>query len=202
MIPRIAGRLIDVMVTETDIELPDGRTLHAYSSGSGGLTVMWHHGTPNIGAPPEPLFDAAARAGIRWVSYDRPGYGGSTAHPGRNVASAAADVASIADALGIGQFAVLGHSGGGPHALACAALLPGRVLAAVSAAGPAPYGAAGLDWLAGFPSGIERALEAACLTTPWPPTPRGVSSPRRLPSRSCSCTGARTGWCRPRTPSG
>jgi pimeloyl-ACP methyl ester carboxylesterase len=72
-------------------------------------------------------------------------YGGSTPHPGRDVASAAADVASIADALGIGRFAVMGDSGGGPHALACAAVLPERVLATVCMSGPAPFDAEGLD---------------------------------------------------------
>ncbi|HMG63863.1 MAG TPA: alpha/beta fold hydrolase [Streptosporangiaceae bacterium] len=148
-------------VTETDLELSDGRTLHVYDTraegatgAEGGLPVVWHHGTPNIGAPPEPLFPAAERNGIRWVSYDRPGYGGSTPRPGRDVASAAADVAAIADALGIDRFAVMGHSGGGPHALACAALLPERVLGVVSGAGLAPFGAEGLDWFAGMtPSG-------------------------------------------------
>jgi pimeloyl-ACP methyl ester carboxylesterase len=117
-------------VTETDLELSDGRTLHVYDTGADGadgrLAVFWHHGTPNIGAPPEPLFAAAARLGIRWVSYDRPGYGRSTPYPGREVASAAAYVCTIADALGIDRFAVMGHSGGAPHALACAALLPER----------------------------------------------------------------------------
>lgn len=114
------------MVTQADLELRDGRTLHTYDAladgGDARLTVVWHHGTPNLGAPPEPLFPAAARLGIRWVSYDRPGYGGRRPHPGRDVASAAAEVASVADALGIGRFAVMGHSGGGAHALACAAL--------------------------------------------------------------------------------
>jgi pimeloyl-ACP methyl ester carboxylesterase len=76
------------MVTEADLELSDGRTLHFYDTGGGDgrLAVFWRHGTPNIGAPPEPLF-AADRLGIRWVSYDRPGYGGSTPHRGRDVAS-------------------------------------------------------------------------------------------------------------------
>ena len=69
--------------------------------------VFWHHGTPNTGVPPEPLFPAAAQGGVRWVSYDRPGYGGSTPHPGRDIASAAVDASSVADALGIGQFAVI-----------------------------------------------------------------------------------------------
>ncbi|MBA3424365.1 MAG: alpha/beta fold hydrolase, partial [Rubrobacter sp.] len=105
------------MVTETDLELSNGRTLHVYDTGAddadGRFAVFWHHGTPNIGAPPEPLFPAAAQLGIRWVSYDRPGYGGSTPHLGRDLASAAAYVSSVADALGIDQLAVMGHSGGG-----------------------------------------------------------------------------------------
>jgi pimeloyl-ACP methyl ester carboxylesterase len=154
------------MVTQTDLELGDGRTLHAYDTGSGNvagrLAVFWHHGTPNIGAPPEPLFSAADRLGIRWVSYDRPGYGGSTPRPDRNVASAAAHASAVADALGIERFAVMGHSGGGSHALACGALLPERVLGVVSVAGLAPFGAEGLDWFAGMSdSGVESLRAAA-----------------------------------------
>ena len=94
------GRLL----RETDLKLRDGRTLHTYDSGENGpdsLTVVWHHGTPNIGRPPEPLFPAGARLGIRWVSYDRPGYGGSTPCPDRKLASAASYASSIADAMGI-----------------------------------------------------------------------------------------------------
>ncbi len=142
------------MLREFDLRLSDGRTLHAYDTGADDvgnqLALFWHHGTPNIGAPPVPLFPPAARLGIRWVSFDRPGYGGSTPLQGRNMASAAACVSSIADALSIDQFAVMGHSGGGPHALACAALLPERVLGVVSVAGLAPFGAEGLDWFAGM----------------------------------------------------
>ena len=160
------------MVTEADIRLADGRILHAYdtraertgsSPGTSGspIAVFWHHGSPNIGSPPEPLFAAAEGNGLRWVSYDRPGYGGSSPHNGRTVMSAAADVAAIADALGIGRFAVFGHSGGGPHALACAALLPERVIAAVSVSAPAPFGADGLDWFAGWPPGIAAENRAA-----------------------------------------
>ena len=104
---------------------------------------------------------AAAQRTIRWVSHDRPGYGGSTPQPGRDVASAAADVAAIADALGIERFAVMGHSGGGPHALACAALLPERVLGAVSVAGLAPFQAEGLDWFAGMAAAGAAELRAA-----------------------------------------
>ncbi|MFK0257106.1 alpha/beta fold hydrolase [Streptomyces sp. NPDC090445] len=151
---------------ETDLELSDGRVLHVYDTGAhapGGerLTVVWHHGTPNIGAPPVPLFPAADRLGIRWVSYDRPGYGGSTPRPGRDVASAAADVAAVTDALGVDRFAVMGHSGGGPHALACGALLADRVLAVVCAAGLAPLGAEGLDWYAGMTEAGAASLRAA-----------------------------------------
>ena len=154
------------MLTETDLGLGDGRTLHVYDTGADDvadrLAVFWHHGTPNIGAPPEPLFATAARLGIRWVSYDRPGYGGSTPRPGRDLASAADYVSGIADALGIDRFAVIGHSGGGSHALACAALLPERVLGVVSVSGLAPLGAEGLDWFAGMaPSGAASLRAAA-----------------------------------------
>jgi pimeloyl-ACP methyl ester carboxylesterase len=154
------------VVTETDLELGDGRTLHAYDTGADvadePLAVFWHHGSPNIGAPPEPLFAAADRLGIRWVSYDRPGYGGSTPRPDRNVASAADDASAVADALGIDRFAVMGHSGGGSHALACAALLSERVLGVVSVSGMAPFGAEGLDWFEGFgPAGVAELRAAA-----------------------------------------
>jgi pimeloyl-ACP methyl ester carboxylesterase len=152
-------------VRELDLELADGRTLHVYDTGSRAgkarLTVVWHHGTPNVGAPPAPLFPTSDRLGIRWLSYDRPGYGGSDRRIGRDIASAAADVGSVADALGVDRFAVMGHSGGAAHALACAALLPERVLAVVAASGLAPYGAEGLDWFAGMaPAGVA-SLRAA-----------------------------------------
>ena len=150
---------------ELDVPLAEGRSLHAYEAapdaGPAALTVLWHHGTPNIGPPPAPLFAASERLGIRWIGYDRPGYGGSPRHIGRDIASAAHDAAAVADALGVDRFAVMGHSGGGPHALACAALLPERVTAVVSGAGLAPYGAEGLDWFDGMaPSGVA-ALQAA-----------------------------------------
>ena len=148
-----------------DVRTSDGRTLHAYDMGARGaedeLAVVWQHGTPNIGLPPTPLFSTADRLGIRWVSYDRPGYGGSTPHPGRDVASAAADVASIADALDLDRFAVMGHSGGSTHAVACGALLGERVIGVVSMAGIAPYGADGLDWFDGMAASGVASLRAA-----------------------------------------
>ncbi|HEX6453964.1 MAG TPA: alpha/beta hydrolase [Trebonia sp.] len=155
-------------IRETDVTFDGGRVLHAYETvsadaSSGARTpVFWFHGTPNIGAPPVPLFAAAAEQGLRWVSYDRPGYGGSSPNPGRTIASAASDVAAVADALGIGRFAVLGHSGGGPHALACAAVLGDRVAAAVSVSGLAPFADGQEDtWYAGMYPGGEAALRAA-----------------------------------------
>jgi pimeloyl-ACP methyl ester carboxylesterase len=148
---------------EFDVTTSDGRTIHAYETGPDQpLTVVWHHGTPNIGSPPAPLFDASERLGIRWVSYDRPGYGGSTPRPDRSVGSAAADVAAVVDALRIARFAVMGHSGGSPHGLACAALLPDRVTGVVAAASLAPFDAQGLDWFAGMiPSGVAALTAAA-----------------------------------------
>ncbi|GCE78147.1 alpha/beta fold hydrolase [Cellulomonas biazotea] len=154
------------MTRELDVRLPDGRTLHAYDTGPEDAphVVVWHHGTPNIGTPPQPLLATAHRLGVRFVSHDRPGYGGSTAAPGRTVGSAAADTAAVADALGVERFATFGHSGGGPHALACAALLPDRVTAVVSGAGLAPYaahGVDGFDWFDGMAASGVASLRAA-----------------------------------------
>jgi pimeloyl-ACP methyl ester carboxylesterase len=150
---------------EVDVAAADGRVLHAYDVGPTGradeLVLLWHGGTPNIGAPPEPLFDTAHSLGIRWIGYDRPSYGGSSPHRGATVASAAADASRVADHLGIEHFAVLGHSGGGPRALACAALLTERVPAAVSISAPAPWPAAGLDFFGGMSDGSARELHAA-----------------------------------------
>jgi pimeloyl-ACP methyl ester carboxylesterase len=152
-------------VREPELQLSDGRTLHIYDTGTGGaappLTVFWHHGTSNTGEPPEPLSATAPTDGTRWIAYDRPGYGGSTPRPGRDLGSAAADASAVADALGIDKFAVVGHSGGANHALACAALLPGRVLAAVCVAASAPWPARGLDWFAGMAAYGAAQLRAA-----------------------------------------
>ena len=150
------------MTVELDVRLVDGRTVHVYDTGDAGaaLTVYWHHGTPQIGDPPAPLVDAGGPA-VRWVAHTRPGYGGSTAQPGRTIASVAADVTTVADTLGLERFAVMGHSGGSPHALACAALLPERVTAAVCLAGLAPFDADGLDWFAGMADAGAAELRAA-----------------------------------------
>ncbi|WP_149203455.1 alpha/beta fold hydrolase [Actinotalea subterranea] len=139
-------------VTEHHVTTPDGRVLHAFDTGprtDARLTVVWHHGSPHTGTPLPPLLDAARSRDIRLVTYARPGYGGSTRRPGRDVASAADDVVHVARYLGVDRFATMGASGGGPHALACAALGPGLVAGAVSLAGLAPFTSA-FDWFAGM----------------------------------------------------
>ena len=141
------------MVSIRDVQLRDGRLVKVYDTGveeaADAPTVLWHHGSPQTGAPLEPLLSAAAARGIRLLSYGRPSYGGSSPHRGRNVASAGTDVAQIVDALGVARFAVMGASGGGPHALACAAFLPDRVTGVVCLAGLAPF-TESFDWYAGM----------------------------------------------------
>jgi pimeloyl-ACP methyl ester carboxylesterase len=150
------------MVTTHDLTLRDGRRLVVHDAGRSGspgeLTMVWHHGSPQTGALLDPVLAAAASRGVRLVSYARPSYGGSSPNPGRDIASAAADVEQLAEAVGIERFAVMGASGGGPHALACVALLPDRVIGAVCLASPAPYTDA-FDWYAGMAS--PNALRAA-----------------------------------------
>jgi pimeloyl-ACP methyl ester carboxylesterase len=138
-------------MAERLIDTPDGRRLRVREDGDPrGRPVLVHHGTPSAGLLyPAHVEDAAAK-GIRLVAYARPGYDDSTPHPGRRVADGAADAAAVADALGFDRFATWGISGGGPHVLACAALLPERVVAAAALASVAPYGADGLDWSAGM----------------------------------------------------
>jgi pimeloyl-ACP methyl ester carboxylesterase len=118
--------------------------------------AVFHHGTPAAPVPFGPVADAAEATGIRVVSYARPGYAGSTESPKRTVVDAAADTVAVLDALGVADFVSVGVSGGGPHALACAARHPDRCRAAATVAGVAPYDADGLDWLAGMgPENVE-----------------------------------------------
>jgi len=128
-----------------------GRNLRIIEAGLlNGIPVLIHNGTPSSRLLYPPWVKDAEDHGIHLISYERPGYGGSTPQPGRTAASAAGDVATIAKELKLSQLLVWGISGGGPHALACAALLPNLVVAAAALASPAPYQADGLDWLAGM----------------------------------------------------
>jgi pimeloyl-ACP methyl ester carboxylesterase len=134
-----------------DVTTPDGRTLRVHEAGDpDGTPILAHHGTPGVGTQYGPHAEDAAQRGVRLLSYDRAGYGGSTPAPGRTVGDVAADAAAIADALELERLGTWGISGGGPPALACAALLPDRIAAAVSIAGVAPVDAEGLDWSAGM----------------------------------------------------
>jgi len=140
------------------ISTQDGRTLSLHETGDpDGLPVLMHHGTPGSGLLYEPHAELAREQGVRLIGYDRPGYGGSTRQPGRAVADAAADVAAIADELGLERYCSWGISGGGPHVLACAALCDERLVAVASLAAVAPFEAEGLDWLEGM--GEENHIE-------------------------------------------
>jgi pimeloyl-ACP methyl ester carboxylesterase len=136
---------------ERTVETPDGRTLAVQEAGDpAGRPVLVHLGSPNSRHLYGPNVADAAERGLRLICYDRPGYGGSTQQPGRTHADCAADVLAICASLQIDQVAIWGISGGGAHALACAALLPDLVVAVASLAGLAPYPAEGLDWFDGM----------------------------------------------------
>lgn len=138
------------LVDSLTIQTPDGRSLDVLVALGDGLPVLYHSGTPG-GAVPWPAAIAAARdAGMRLVTYSRPGYGTSSPQPGRTVADVASDSAAVLQALGIEGFLTFGWSGGGPHALACAAMLPDRCLGAATIAGAAPSTEPDLDFLAGM----------------------------------------------------
>lgn len=141
----------------------DGRTVAVAEWGDpNGRPVITFHGTPGsrIGywtAEPE----IWARFGLRRFSFDRPGYGESTRLPGRSVADVVPDVVTIADHFGLRRFAISGGSGGGPHVLACAALLPDRVMRALASVSVAPFDADGFEFTAGMNEGNIHEINAA-----------------------------------------
>lgn len=132
------------------VDLADGRRLELSVSGpAGGVPLVFHHGTPGAATPIRALERAAHERGLRLVTMSRPGYGGSTRLPGRRVVDVVADVTAVLETLGEARCVVAGWSGGGPHALACAARLE-AAQAALIIAGVAPYDADGLEWMAGM----------------------------------------------------
>lgn len=148
--------------TALTVEAADGRELEVLLFGpEDGTPLFSHHGTPGAAGMFEPMVTAGAARGVRHITYSRPGYGGSTRHPGRAVRSCVADVAAVADALAYERFHSIGASGGGHHSIACAALLPERVISAVAIAAPAPLHAEGLDWTAGMGTENIAELDAA-----------------------------------------
>jgi pimeloyl-ACP methyl ester carboxylesterase len=140
-----------------NLTLPDGRDLELLVAGpDDGPVIVSHHGTPGSAHAFPAHVRAAAERGHRFVTTSRPGYGTSTRQPGRSVADVAADLSAVLDHLDVDTCLTMGWSGGGPHALACGALLPERVRGVLVIAGVAPYDAEGLDFLAGMgPENVE-----------------------------------------------
>ncbi|WP_246264685.1 alpha/beta fold hydrolase [Acrocarpospora pleiomorpha] len=133
------------------VSTADGRRLAVEERGAPeGSPVFLLHGTPGSRLGPAPRPQVLYHLGVRLITFDRPGYGRSDRLKGRAIASIAADVATIADDLGIERFAVVGRSGGAPHALACGALLPDRITKVAALVGLAPPKAEGLDWFEGM----------------------------------------------------
>ena len=156
----------------TTITLTDGRELEIEVSGpDGGPVLVFHHGTPGGSGQLRFMARAVHARGLRLVTWSRPGYGASTRQVGRTVADVVPDTAAVLDRLGAETCLVGGWSGGGPHALACGALLADRVRGVLCIAGVAPYEADGLDFMAGMGAdNVEEfgaALEGEALMRPW-----------------------------------
>jgi pimeloyl-ACP methyl ester carboxylesterase len=138
----------------TRLALADGRSLDLWYDDAPAsrnlVPLVFHAGTPSSGLGFADFTAAARRRGLRLVSWSRPGYGSSTRLPGRRVSHVAGDTAAVLDHLHAQRAYVVGHSGGGPHALACAAMLPDRVAGTALIAGVAPWEAEGLDFLDGM----------------------------------------------------
>jgi len=150
---------LSVRAITTIVTTPDGRELCIESGGDpSGYPVLGLLGSPAGRRMMDRWRENAERNGVHLISYDRPGYGGSTVHPRRRIADCAEDVRAIADALDIDRLVVWGFSGGGPHALACAALLDDLVCAVATFSSLAPYGEPGLDWFEKM--GMENADDA------------------------------------------
>lgn len=134
---------------ELEVRCKDGRRLFVRVTGSPtGTPVLFHSGIPNSRQLFEPMLESGAARGLCHICYSRPGYEGSDRKPGRRVVDCVPDSLVIADALGVERFHVVGHSGGGPHALVCAACAPDRVMSAAVLAGCAPRSALGRMWTA------------------------------------------------------
>jgi pimeloyl-ACP methyl ester carboxylesterase len=138
-------------VSERDVTLRDGRTLHVYDDGDpDGLVVVEHHGTPGSGLTYPPDLELARERGLRVIAYDRAGYGLSTPNPGRVVADISHDIEDVLDALDIERCVSLGGSGGAPHSLALGARLADRCVAVGAIACPTPWDSEGVDQMAGM----------------------------------------------------
>ena len=143
------------MAGHLEVETDDGRALEVMTGGDpAGFPWLFWPGSPSAAVRDPHLDAAAAASGLRLVSYARPGYGASTpragGREGPRMADDVTDAVTVLDRLGLGEFVTLGWSGGGPRALACGALLPGRCRAVATLAGVAPVDGEGLDWFDGM----------------------------------------------------
>nr|POF22260.1 hypothetical protein CFP56_36345 [Quercus suber] len=159
-------------MTTKQLQLSSGRNIEYTVSGSqDGLPLIWCHGTPNSAKPMPDLLKACEKKNLSLITYSRAGYGGTSRNKGRQVVDDVADVQALLDHLGHKRCLVGGWSGGGPHALACAARLPACAAAAVFA-GVAPYDAEGLDFLADIEEYQlalkgETDIDAFCAKSRW-----------------------------------
>src|SRR6266545_540948 len=168
------------MDPQTKTYTPDGRTLDVYVDGpEGAVPLLFHNGTPSSGQLYAPFVEAASQRGLRLVSFSRAEYGSSTRNPGRSVADVVPDVTAVLDQLGANRFYTLGWSGGGPHALACAALLPARLIGAATVGGWRPM--TQKAWT-GWPAWARRMSRGSAL--PWPAKPSCGPSSRMSVRRS------------------
>jgi len=120
--------------------LSDGRELTYDTYGDpDGVPVIFSHGFSDSHLIRHPDDSFTASLGVRWISADQPGVGGSSPMQGRKMVDWGSDMEQLADHLGLGKFHVAGHSGGGPHALSIAHRLPGRVTKVVLASPVAPF---------------------------------------------------------------
>jgi pimeloyl-ACP methyl ester carboxylesterase len=139
--PRVEQTAGRGAVRDMSMLLSDGRALAFTDCGaSSGVPVFYCHGAPGSRLDVVWLEDAFRSLSVRVICADRPGYGGSSPHPGRTLSGWSDDAAALADYLGVERFAVMGFSSGGPYAVACATLLPGRVTAAGIVAGVTDMG--------------------------------------------------------------
>lgn len=158
----MCGSLVAMAMTRQLITLADGRTLDVFLAGADDAPLVVNlPGTPQGHRLLPALEEAAELTGVRIASIARPGYAGSTRLPGRSVADVVPDVLEVVDALGVDRFAVVGTSGGGPHALACGALAGDRCVAVAVVSGVGPWDATGLDFLDGMGEGNEVEFGAA-----------------------------------------
>ena len=141
------------------VDTADERRLRVAVAGDCSRVVVVHVGSPNACVLYDGWVQDAAARDLTLITYDRPGYGGSSIQSGRTVADCAADVRTISHALGFERCAVWGFSGGGPHALACGALLADLVVAVATIGSPAPFDGPGLDYFAGMSEEARKDIE-------------------------------------------